>query len=116
MATGSEPPHVALDYLALAAASEPHVPASVRAPEVEQRLQSRDRMASIGTLPAAVVHGINNPLSYVIANLEYVKRLLSKGSGRLDAGALAELNDVLDDSLDGADRVRRIVSDLGNFS
>jgi two-component system cell cycle sensor histidine kinase/response regulator CckA len=87
-----------------------------RAPDVEQRLQSRDRMASIGTLTAGVVHGINNPLAYVIANLEYVKRLLSKGPERLEPKALAELGDVLDDSLDGADRVRRIVSDLGNFS
>ena len=95
---------------------ERHAPTSLRAPDVEQRLQSRDRMASIGTLAAGVVHGINNPLSYVIANLEYVKRLLSKGGGRLESKALSELSDVLDDSLDGADRVRRIVSDLGNFS
>jgi two-component system, cell cycle sensor histidine kinase and response regulator CckA len=90
--------------------------ASLRGPDLEQRLQSRDRMASIGTLTAGVVHGINNPLSYVIANLEYVKRLLSKGPERLEPKALSELNDVLDDSLDGADRVRRIVSDLGTFS
>jgi len=93
-----------------------NAPTSLRAPEFEQRLQSRDRMASIGTLTAGVVHGINNPLSYVIANLEYVKRLLGPGAGRLEANALAELADVLDDSLDGAERVRRIVSDLGSFS
>ncbi|HKO48817.1 MAG TPA: ATP-binding protein [Polyangiaceae bacterium] len=93
-----------------------NAPTSLRAPEFEQRLQSRDRMASIGTLTAGVVHGINNPLSYVIANLEYVKRLLSPGAGALEANALAELGDVLDDSLDGAERVRSIVSDLGSFS
>ncbi|MEO6602032.1 MAG: ATP-binding protein [Polyangiaceae bacterium] len=91
-------------------------PTSLRGPDLEQRVQSHDRMASIGTLTAGVVHGINNPLSYVIANLEYVKRLLSKGPERLEPNALAELGDVLDDSLDGADRVRRIVSDLGTFS
>src|SRR6478735_1956837 len=93
-----------------------NAPASLRAPEFEQRIQSRDRMAAIGTLTAGVVHGINNPLSYVIANLEYVKRLLSPGAERLDAKALNELGDVLDDSLDGAERVRSIVSDLGSFS
>jgi len=93
-----------------------NAPASLRAPEFEQRLQSRDRMASIGTLTAGVAHGINNPLSYVIANLEYVKRLLAQGAGQLEAAGLAELGDVLDDSLDGAERVRRIVSDLGSFS
>ena len=93
-----------------------NAPASRRAPEFEQRLQSRDRMASIGTLTAGVVHGINNPLSYVIANLEYVKRVLSPGAGQLEAAAVAELGDVLDDSLDGAERVRSIVSDLASFS
>ncbi|HYP76202.1 MAG TPA: ATP-binding protein [Polyangiaceae bacterium] len=93
-----------------------NAPASLRAPEFEQRLQSRDRMASLGTLTAGVVHGINNPLSYVIANLEYVKRLLLPGKEPLEANALSELGDVLDDSLDGAERVRSIVSDLGSFS
>ncbi|HYQ01399.1 MAG TPA: ATP-binding protein [Polyangiaceae bacterium] len=93
-----------------------NAPTSLRAPEFEQRLQSRDRMASIGTLTAGVVHGINNPLAYVIANLEYVKRLLAPGAERLEAKVVAELGDVLDDSLDGAERVRRIVSDLGSFS
>ncbi len=47
-------------------------------------------MASIGTLTAGVVHGINNPLSYVIANLEYVKRLLAPSAGSLEAKAVAE--------------------------
>jgi signal transduction histidine kinase len=98
------------------ARTERSAPASLRALDVEQRLQSRDRMASIGTLAAGVVHGINDPLSYVIANLEYVKRLLTQGGGKLAPSALVELGDVLDDSLDGAERVRRIVSDLGSYS
>ena len=97
--------------------TERYAPASLRrVPEVEQRLQSRDRMASIGTLAAGVVHGINNPLSYVIANLEYVKRLLANGPSLRDPRTFHELGDVLEDSLDGAERVRRIVSDLGSFS
>ncbi|HEY3667531.1 MAG TPA: ATP-binding protein [Polyangiaceae bacterium] len=100
----------------LEAHGERHAPASLRSPDVEQRLQSRDRMASIGTLAAGVVHGINNPLSYVIANLEYVKRVLTHNSGKLEGKTLLEFGDVLDDSLDGAERVRRIVSDIGSFS
>ena len=102
------------------ALEEPTGPGSARTPDVEQRLQSRDRMASIGTLAAGVVHGINNPLSYVIANLEYVKRMLAQvqaqGSARLEGPMLLEFADVLEDSLDGAERVRRIVSDIGSFS
>lgn len=96
--------------------TERHAPTSLRAPDVEQRLQNRDRLASIGSLAAGVVHGINNPLSYVIANLEYLKRLLAQGAGKLGPAAWTELGDVLDDSLDGAERVRRIVADVGSFS
>jgi signal transduction histidine kinase len=99
------------------AKAERELPAAVRrGADIEQRLQSHDRMAAIGHLAAGVVHGINNPLAYVIANLEYVKRLLAKATTALDANALLELSEIVEDSLDGADRVRRIVSDLGGFS
>jgi signal transduction histidine kinase len=87
-----------------------------RGADIAQRLQSHDRMAAIGHLTPGVVHGINNPLAYVIANLEYVKRLLVKATTGLDSNALLELGEIVEDSLDGADRVRRIVSDLGGFS
>jgi len=42
--------------------------------------------------------------------------LLTKQPERLEPKAISELGDVLDDSLDGAERVRRIVSDLGTLS
>ena len=42
--------------------------------QLQVQLMQADRMASIGTLAAGVAHEINNPLAYVIANLEYVDR------------------------------------------
>lgn len=48
----------------------------VRAVTERKKLQAQlivsDRMASVGTLAAGVAHEINNPLSAVIANLEFV--------------------------------------------
>ena len=40
------------------------------AKQTEMHLMVADRMASVGTLAAGVAHEINNPLAYVIANLD----------------------------------------------
>ncbi|HEY6079312.1 MAG TPA: PAS domain S-box protein [Polyangiaceae bacterium] len=84
--------------------------------EIQLRLQISDRMASIGTLAAGVAHGINNPLAYVIANLDYVKGKLAQPWGELPVADVREVRELLDESLEGADRVRRIVGDLRSFS
>jgi PAS domain S-box-containing protein len=84
--------------------------------EFQLRLQISDRMASIGTLAAGVAHGINNPLAYVIANLDYVRNKLSGVWSDLPAEDVREVRDLLEESMEGADRVRRIVGDLRSFS
>lgn len=84
--------------------------------EIQLRLQISDRMASVGTLAAGVAHGINNPLAYVISNLDYVRSKLSLPWNELPAEDVREVRDLLEESLEGADRVRRIVGDLRSFS
>jgi PAS domain S-box-containing protein len=80
-----------------------------------------DRMASVGTLAAGVAHEMNNPLTYVTANLAHAKDLIEKtaalGGAPVDvAGLVGQLRGALDDALQGADRVARIVKDLKTFS
>ncbi|NUQ74531.1 MAG: response regulator [Polyangiaceae bacterium] len=81
----------------------------------EARLFVADRMASLGTMAAGVAHEINNPLSYVMANVSHVSTEL----GRRSADAPEVYRDVieaLDEALVGVDRIRRIVADLKTFS
>ena len=73
------------------------------------KLVVSDRMASLGTLAAGIAHEINNPLTYVIGNLELVAETLS---GFPDE----DLTSALADASDGAERVRKIVSGLRTFS
>jgi signal transduction histidine kinase len=69
-----------------------------------------DRMAAMGALAASVAHEINNPLAYVQAALEGIKRELDRPG---DAGQLAEL---LATAQTGFERIASITNDLRTFS
>ncbi len=77
--------------------------------QMEARLMMADRMVSVGTLAAGVAHEINNPLAYVIANLDHV-------SARVAGSADQETAEALREAQSGAERVRIIVRDLKTFS
>jgi signal transduction histidine kinase len=61
-----------------------------------------DRLISIGTLFAGVGHEINNPLTYITANLEWL----------LEAPGSPERRAALEEARAGADRISAIVRDL----
>jgi signal transduction histidine kinase/CheY-like chemotaxis protein len=91
----------------------------------QEQLVVADRRVSIGRLAAGVGHEINNPLAYVSGNLEWLGEELetqlralraSDAEPALIATALDEMASVVRESLDGTDRVRRIVQQLRTFS
>ncbi|MEZ4375929.1 MAG: histidine kinase N-terminal 7TM domain-containing protein [Polyangiaceae bacterium] len=75
--------------------------------KLDQQLVEAERLASVGILTAGVAHEINNPLTYVYANLSSLRE------GGVDQ---ADAPQLLDEALDGAERIRRIVRDLRTFS
>ncbi|MGD0527701.1 MAG: ATP-binding protein [Polyangiaceae bacterium] len=83
---------------------------------IQSRLVVSDRMASVGTLAAGVAHEINNPLAYVLANLEMMSEQLAEAAGSLPPGIVRELGAMVAEARQGADRVRKIVRDLKAFS
>lgn len=108
------------------------------------RLLQQEKMASIGQLAAGVAHEVNNPLGFVYSNLATLKRYADKFIEMLEFYrsafkrqeftreeikteqrkwealkldyVLSDVHDLIGQSLDGAERVRRIVADLKGFS
>src|SRR5262249_31787241 len=82
--------------------------------EIQERLVASDRLAALGTLAGGVAHEINNPLMYIVGNLDFLESQLHREDS--PAGAPSELEMALLEARQGADRVRRIVQDLKTFS
>jgi PAS domain S-box-containing protein len=81
---------------------------------MEAKLLEADRLTALGVLSAGVAHEINNPLAYVLLNLEYLKRELPKAA--TDPARLEALMVRVNDACHGADRVAAIVRDLRTFA
>ncbi len=107
-------------------------------------LLQQEKMASIGQLAAGVAHEINNPLGYILSNLNTLRKYLSRlsemilfyaetmnGSGLPESVTaparqkreglkidfiLSDTAQLIEQNLAGAERVKKIVSDLKAFS
>ncbi len=111
--------------------------------QMQGQIIQQEKMASIGQLAAGVAHEINNPMGFITSNLtslgkyaakldEYIAALLQSlgscpnhpGMAEIDAlrqklkvdYIISDVCELVNESLDGANRVRRIVQDLKSFS
>jgi signal transduction histidine kinase len=79
---------------------------------MQDQIRQSERLASVGLLAAGVAHEVNNPLAYLMLNLERIRKAL----GSHDPSRLAQIEDAVPMAWDGAERVREIVRDLRAFS
>ena len=75
-----------------------------------------DRTASLATFASGAAHEINNPLAYVVANLELISFELRETTEGPQREFANRLFGPIDEARQGAERIRRIVQDLKTFS
>lgn len=108
------------------------------------QLIQREKMASVGQLAAGIAHEINNPIGFVMSNLATLQKYVARFVVMLDfyRGAMkddrvpaelvehvrekwrdlkldlvcSDVGDLLTQSIEGSERVKRIVADLKGFS
>ncbi|XSE99378.1 ATP-binding protein [Pseudomyxococcus flavus] len=86
-----------------------------------ERLVQSEKLAMAGQLAAGVGHEINNPLSYVVGNLQFALEQLEPHASRPGASdalarALHEAMEALREAKEGAERIRTTVRDLQTFA
>ncbi len=84
--------------------------------QAEQRLRLGDRLVAVGTLAAGVAHEVNNPLSYVMANLEIASEEIGAAIEQCRAAGehaiatqLGQVLEPLAEAHTGGGRIRDIV-------
>ncbi len=75
-----------------------------------------DRLLTVGQLAAGVAHEINNPLSYVSANLGYLQELVTEALALATPVLREEVLTTIADMQHGAARICNIVRELQTFS
>jgi signal transduction histidine kinase len=90
--------------------------------QTQSQLIHTERTKALSTFTAGVAHEINNPIGFIRSNLSYIGKVSSKvldQMNKLDIpvlekaeSMLGDIDQVLDESVEGLDRVKNIISML----
>jgi two-component system NtrC family sensor kinase len=91
---------------------------------MRDRVLTAGRLGAMGELAAGIVHEISGPIAYMRTNLGVLRRTWDEvlkqlsevaGDGEL-ADVLAEGDELIDESVEGAERIARLVASVRGFT
>jgi signal transduction histidine kinase len=83
---------------------------------LELQLARAQKLEALGRLAVGLAHEVNNPLSFIMANLHHVQRELAALAATQPEGNVEELQESCHDALHGCERIQRLVQDVRAFS
>jgi two-component system NtrC family sensor kinase len=91
---------------------------------LRSRLVTAGRLAAVGELAAGIAHEINNPVTFVRANLVHLRQQWSRLAEEAEKAGLdgaleatfAEGIELIEESVEGVDRIGAVVRDVGAFA
>jgi signal transduction histidine kinase len=116
------------------------VRSKIQLERLQTQIVQNEKMASLGQLSAGIAHELNNPVGFIYGNLDFLSQCVgglvellnyydeAELSGAVISGAdrikkqidytatLGDLNSIISDCRNGAERIRNIVQNLRTFS
>jgi PAS domain S-box-containing protein len=92
--------------------------------QLEHQAIHNEKLATVGTLAAGIAHEINNPLTYVLANLVFLRENLDDLKRQMDENGhvnveypklFEEILEEINETAQGGERIREIVRGLKSF-
>lgn len=83
---------------------------------MRQQAVLSEKLATVGTLAAGLVHEINNPTTAVMANLEVMGDLLQRDGLELSPAEVAHLRAITERAFQASLRIREIVGSVKGFA
>ncbi len=87
-----------------------------RIKEINNTLETQERMSMIGQMAAGIMHEINNPLAYIDVNVQVLPDMLNDIDASEDnAEIVGELRELSKDLIEGIDSIKTIAAGLKRF-
>ena len=83
--------------------------------QLQARLQQSDKLATLGMLVPGFTHEMNNPLAFMLANLDYLLSSMGDIAGSAPASQVAEWREAVGEVREGAERLRQLIGHLRSY-